>query len=120
MDNRCPECKTPLLAGSIRCECGWIAQKTPAQGGLKCLCGRLARINYNGFKCWPCYGHAIEGTDREDWRDKLIREKQAEYNLPPNHGEPDYVVAKRARDLYKEFKKELKHKYETNPTHKNR
>ena len=98
---RCPKCKTPLLPNSKSCVCGWRDDK--AQGGIKCLCGRLARIQFNGFKCWPCYYHAIVGTDREDWRDKLVRDKQAELGLLNSGQEPEYVTAKRAKELFKKM-----------------
>jgi len=102
VDNRCPECTTPLLAGATRCECGWKST-VKAQGGIKCLCGRMARIQYNGFHCWDCYHHQIKGTDREDWRDKLIREKTEELGLDQAGNEPDWSVAKRAKIKLKEM-----------------
>lgn len=98
---RCPKCKTLLLPNSKSCICGWRDKNHKVEGGIKCLCGKMARINYNGFKCWPCYYRDIEGTDREDWRDKLMREKMAELDLMNSGQEPEYVTAKRARDLFK-------------------
>lgn len=101
MPNRCPECKTPLLPGSQKCECGWKSTNK-AHGGIKCTCGRLARIQYNGFHCWDCYHNEIKVTDREDWRDALMREAQTKLGLDRQGNEPDWSVSKRSRAVLKE------------------
>lgn len=97
METRCPKCKTPLLPNASKCDkCTW----TQAEGGTKCLCGRLARINYQGFKCWDCYYQTIHNTEREDWRDKTIREHAKQNDLMPKAGEPEWAYRQRMKKYF--------------------
>lgn len=90
--NYCPDCQSALPMGATSCGCGWTQQQ--AKGGIKCLCGRFARIKFRGaFMCWACYENTLEGTSDEDWRSSMVRDYVEKNGLTrgENESERDYL-----------------------------
>jgi len=92
--NYCPDCNTALNPGSTKCPCGWVKGK--ATGGMKCLCGRMSRTIIEGkHLCWKCYYSHVEGTEHEDWRDRMVREKVKHGGRPEDYRKAAKELARR-------------------------